>query len=565
MPNLPKRWDTYPPISPETEAALQSYSPTLRQILANRGLTDAQSAAHFLKADYPAETETARMAGLPQAVARIRSAVKKNELVAVYGDYDVDGVTAAALLFLTLTSMGARVVHYIPDRFAEGYGLNRPAIENLHDQGVKLIITVDCGIRSLDEAAFAGDLGIDMVISDHHQPGAELPEVLAILNPKQDHATYPEKNLAGVGLAYKLAAALLEGIPGLSIQPADLLDLVALGTVADMAPLTGENRALVRAGLRRIRIPSRQGLLALMGVSGLVPQRARAVDIGFILGPRLNAPGRLAHANAAFELLTTSNVSQAALLAQQLDNLNRERQKITREIQSHAESQAGIQDPSNLILFAADPGYNQGVLGLAASRLTNQYYRPAVVGHQGETALRASCRSIPEFHITDALDQCADLLVQYGGHAAAAGFTVTNENLNPLLERLRSIAKDHLGHLELRPNLIADLETPLADLTADLLRDLADLEPTGKGNAEPLFISRDLRVVRSRAVGKDKAHLKLTVSDGNVSREAIAFRQGDWQGLLPPRIDLIFNFETNEYNGQTSLQLNVKDIKPTRM
>ena len=338
---------------------------------------------------------------------------------------------------------------------------------------------------------------------------------------------------------------------------------MALGTVADIAPLTNENRSLVRRGLDNLRSPQRQGIMSLIGVSRLHSKRITAEHIGFALGPRLNAAGRLDSALAALELLRTNDVQRAAYLAQVLDDQNRERQMITRQLQIDAEERALADDPGTTLLFAAHPDYNPGVVGLAAGRLTEKYYRPAIVAHQGEEFSRASCRSIPEFHITAALDQCSELLVQHGGHAAAAGFTVSNKNLAELVENLRTIADDQLGGLDLRPKVEADMEVSLYDLRPELLRELDWLQPTGHKNPQARFVSRHLKVIQSRTVGRDNAHLKMAVTDGRITYDAIAFRQGHWQARMPQIVDLLYVFELNEYNGRTSLQLNVQDLKPS--
>ena len=554
-----KRWQIMPLITPEAEDSLQEYPPILRQILFNRGYATQEIANQYLEAKMPPGTDASNLLGVPEATERIQYAIKTQERIAVYGDYDADGVTATALLVSALSTMGADVIGYIPNRFDEGYGLNNEALDNLRSDGTRLVITVDCGIRSPQETKHAQDIGLDMIISDHHHPDNELPQAVAVINPKQPQDTYPEKELAGVGLAYKLISALM----GNSSDAESYLDLVALGTVADLAPLVGENRALVRKGLEVLRKPHRQGVMALIGVSGLKPNKIKASDIGFVLGPRLNAAGRLESALAALDLLTSSDVYQAAELAQQLDNQNRERQQITSQIQKQAEQLVLIDDPDALLLFAAHPDFNPGVVGLAASRLTELYYRPAIVAYRGEVLTRASCRSIKEFHITQALDQCADLLERHGGHAAAAGFTVKNENLPALINRLKVIANQELSQLDLRPTLTADVEIPLSDLKPEILDYLEWLQPTGYGNPQAHFVSRNLKVTRSRTVGKDNNHLKFTVTDGRITYDAIAFRQGHWEGLLPSRIDLLYIFETNEYFDRISLQLNVRDIKPT--
>lgn len=556
------RWLIPPPITPEADAALAAFPPILRQILFNRGYATDAAARAFLKAETPFDTYPFQMKGMDAAVERIRFALEHAEPIAVYGDYDVDGVTATALLVTALRALGGDVREYIPNRFDEGYGLNNDALTTLANDGVKLVITVDCGIRSPDEARHARDLGLDLVISDHHEPSGDLPEALAVVNPKQEGDSYPEKYLAGVGIAYKIAEALHLNVQPSNLQLETFLDLVALGTVADLAPLTGENRSLVRGGLRQLRQTARQGLYSLASVAETPLAKIGATHIGYVLGPRLNASGRLESALASYQLLTTTDVFQAGQLAQQLDVQNRQRQQLTKEIQTQAEALAfdGQEDP--LLLFAVHPEFNHGVVGLAASRLTETYYRPSIVGHYGEETTRCSCRSIPEFHITRALDECADLLVRHGGHAAAAGFTVRNENLSELVARLRSIATRELSGKDLRHTFVADAEVQLKDLNFDLLKSLDLLEPTGYGNPSPVFAARNTKVQSSRLVGADGRHLKLALTDGRITFDAIGFRLGHLQPDLPPRVDVLFVLEVNEYNGNTRLQLNLKDIKP---
>jgi single-stranded-DNA-specific exonuclease len=564
-----KQWQIAPALTPEAEKSLIDFQQPLRQILFNRGYSTQTSALNFLAASPPPGSEPLNLHGMEAAVRRLAFAINRGETIAIYGDYDADGVTATALMVQVLSTLGARVDGYIPNRFDEGYGLNNEALDNLHEDGVDLIVTVDCGVRSIEEAEHAKKLGLDLIITDHHHPGDELPKVESVINPKQSGDNYPDKNLAGVGLAYKLAVALINHlnqngtIRKDKIDVADLLDLVALGTVADLAPLIDENRSLVRSGLATIQHPRRQGLQALIGVCGLVPNKVKASDIGFILGPRLNAAGRLDSALAAFELLTTQNINEAGRLAQQLDNQNRERQKITREIQAKAEQIALADDPDGLLLFAADPEFNPGIVGLAASRLNERFYRPAIVAHKGGEFTRGSCRSIPEFHITNALDQCKDLMKHHGGHAAAAGFTVSNVNLTELVSRLRAIASEKLSDIDLRPVLHADLEIQLSDLVPEILEQLEILQPTGYGNPQAIFVSRELKVIDHRLVGRDGTHLKLIVSDGWITYDAIAFGQGDWHEEMPLFIDLMYSFEKNEFNGKETLQLKVKDIKPS--
>ncbi|HEY6072167.1 MAG TPA: single-stranded-DNA-specific exonuclease RecJ, partial [Anaerolineales bacterium] len=492
---IEKRWIIQPPITPEADAALgQVKSPLLRQILFNRGFSNYEEARNFLNAVPNTDSDPFQLTGMSTAVDRICLALKSHERIAIYGDYDVDGVTATALLMQALKSLGADAEGYIPNRFDEGYGLNREALETLKSKGFTLVITVDCGIRSPDEAAYAHELGLDLIISDHHHPAeGDLPLALAVIDPKQKGDLYPDKDLAGVGIAYKIAEAISIR-QGTSINLDPLLDLVALGTVADLAPLVGENRALVRRGLRQMQAAPRQGLSALAGVAEMKLASVSAGNIGFMLGPRLNASGRLDSALASLELLTTTDFMRAGQLAQQLQIQNRDRQSLTRTIQEKAEEMAMADDPQGYLLFAADESFSSGIVGLAASRLTEMHYRPAVVAFKGKEETRGSCRSIPEFHITDALDQCKDLMVRHGGHAAAAGFTVKNENLAELMARLKEIAREKLANEDLRPTLTAEAEVPLKMMRPEVAKLLELLEPSGYGNPEAVFASKGVRV-----------------------------------------------------------------------
>jgi len=575
MPHT-KRWLVQPTLTPQADQNLVNFPPILRQILFNRGYaTDAEARA-FLKAEPNFDPNPFQLTGMDAAVERIRLAIEHHEPIAIYGDYDVDGVTSTALLVQALQALGADVRGYIPNRFDEGYGLNKDALDHLKADGVKLVITVDCGIRSPDEALHARTIGLDLVISDHHHPAeGDLPPALAVINPKQHGDIYPDKDLAGVGIAYKIAEALFSdrgrqttdrgsssGLGPSSDFLSSLLDLVALGTVADLAPLVGENRVLVRKGLKQIRETKRQGLFSLANVAEVSLQKITSGNIGFMLGPRLNASGRLESALASLELLTTTDFMRAGQLAQQLDVQNRQRQTITRSMQEQAEAIAMSEDPNAYLLFAAHEDFNPGVVGLAASRLSETHYRPAIVAARGPEETRGSCRSIPEFHITDALDQCADLLVRHGGHRAAAGFTVRNEKLSELVTRLKSIAEAQLSKEDLRPTMTADVEVPLSQLNFKLLEHLEYFEPTGYGNPDPVFVSRDIKVKASRTVGAEGKHLKLTLdNEHGATIDAIGFRIGNLQASLPPRLDLMYTLEVNEYNGRTSLQLNLKDVK----
>ncbi len=562
MPPSAKRWDLKPPLTEAARAALAAYPPIIAQLLFNRGFTDSVQAEHFLSGELTESDDPRLLSGLPETVDRLQHAIRSGERIAVYGDYDTDGVTATALLVQVLSALGADVIPYIPEREAEGYGLNDEALRVVKERGGKLVITVDCGIRSSHEAETARSLGLDLIITDHHTPRADLPRAFALIDPKQPADQYPDKGLAGVGLAYKVAQGLIRPMtPKPPINGGHVLDLVALGTVSDLAPLTGENRTLVRQGLKRLNQPQREGVKSLMTVARLKAGSIDATAIGFMLGPRLNAAGRLESALAAYELLMTADRIRATGLATTLEGQNRERQALTRDTQARARELALAAKPDAHLLFAADPEFKAGIVGLAAARLTDEFYRPAVVATRGEEFTRGSARSIPEFHITEAFDKCQSLLVRHGGHAAAAGFTARTENVEALAEALRAHADHELAGRDLQPVLPIDAEVTLSELTGELERQLRQFEPCGYGNPAPLLASRSVKVVNSRTVGAEARHLKLTLTDGRVTVDAIAFQQGEWQSRLPARIDVAYQLEINEWGGEQRLQLRVRDLR----
>lgn len=539
--------------------------PVLRQILYNRGFRERGLASAFLEARVTHSTDPFQLMGMSVAVNRLLRALADGERIAVYGDYDTDGVTATALLVEALRALGGQVEGFIPSRFEEGYGLTNDALLSLKEKGTSVVVSVDCGIRSLAEAAYASEIGLDLIVTDHHHPGPALPEAVAVINPKQPGDPYGYKDMAGVGLAYKLAEALFARASEVGLKPTvpldSFLDLVALGTVADLAPVTGENRALIRAGLKHLNAPARPGVRSLFHVARVAPGSITATTIGFTLGPRLNAAGRLDSALAAFELLTTRDGGKAAKLAEGLEAQNRERQEMTRALQARVREMIGERGGADHLIFAAHPDFNRGVVGLVASRILDEFYRPVIVAEQGESETIGSARSIPEYHITQALDQCADLLIRHGGHEAAAGFKVRNENLDALAERMRTLAANKLAEQDLRPSLQIDAVVRLSGLDWALLESLAQLEPVGMSNPAPILAVRNARVASSRQVGSDGSHLKLVLTDGWISIDAIAFRQGHWAKLFPEQVDVAFTFESNEWNGEKRLQLNVKAIK----
>jgi single-stranded-DNA-specific exonuclease len=567
-----KLWVMPEPVPDSVNESLAAYDPIERQLLFNRGITEPQEAEKFLNAKGDVHNPFL-LKDMDAAVERLERAITSQQKIIIFGDYDVDGVTATALLVQVIQFLGGKAEHYIPDRFEEGYGLSITAIQWLLDLTPDLVITVDCGVRSIKEVELMNAAGVDCIISDHHLPLDELPHACAIINPKQSGDNYPYKGLAGVGLAFKLAQATTGKFPEKELVVDDWLDLVALGTVADLAPLTDENRVLVRKGLERINLNLRPGITALVKVSGLVPGRIKADNIGYMLGPRLNAAGRLTTAENAFHLLMSETIEEALPLAQSLDNENRQRQSITREIQSRVELfvDNANEGQNEFLIFHFDETFNEGVVGLAASRLADSFYRPSIIGTLKGDYIRASCRSIREIDITKILDECADLLVMHGGHAMAAGLTIETRNTDEFKHRMTDIIQRELNGKEVQPNIFPAAIIDLLDLRPKLINFMSLLEPTGMENPFPLIISQDVTVYGIRSMGKDKEHLRFSAKKASgkkgqdfreITYPAIAFNFGYLAESLKDgdQIDILYAFEVNEFNGNSSLQLNVRDI-----
>jgi single-stranded-DNA-specific exonuclease len=568
MPPQSKRWQIAPPAPQSFLDSLSAFHPLIGQILYNRGLTDPAQAREFMAGTWGHDNPF-QLRGMNEAVTRLRAALRAGEPIAIYGDYDADGVTAVALLAIALRALGASVRPYIPNRFDEGYGLNDEALGQLAREGTQVVVSVDCGIRSIHEAETARRLGLDLIITDHHSVGETLPPAVAVVNPKRPDCRYPFKQLSGVGLTYKLAQALLRAERKVPIghdrelpQEEDFLDLVAIGTVADVVPLLAENRALVRRGLELLNQPERPGVRALIAESGVRPGQVTTTTIGFMLAPRLNAAGRLSTAQIALQLLVSEEAAQAEQLARQLGAQNRERQRLTDEAFEKALAHLEAEGVERSLIFLADESFPSGVVGLVAGRLSEQFYRPAIVAALEEEETHASARSIPEFHITRALDQCAAMFLRHGGHAAAAGFTAKTADLDAIRSQLEAIAERELADKELMPTLEIDAELDLSIFTQGAYELLAQLEPCGQDNPTPLFASRRLRVRNARRVGEDGKHLKLTLEQDGVIWDAIAFRQGGRLAALPALIDLAYSVEVNEWEGRRRLQLNVQDLRP---
>lgn len=555
---IEKEWIVAPKLPYQAREELKDYSDIMQQLFFNRGITTSNSAREFLNHESGAY-DPYLLSGMEKAVKRIFQSINNKDLIAVFGDYDADGITSTALLTEVLNEFGANVLPYLPER-EEGYGVNTDAIEFLKDCGVSLIITVDCGIRSPEELKFAQELGMEVIVTDHHVPAEVLPDVYAIINPKIEGDPYPEKNLSGVGIAYKLAQALFYHQRGSSEYANQWLDLAAIGTVADVVPLLGENRLIVSKGIQTLKFTERVGLKSIINISGLNQRKINTFDISFGIAPRLNAAGRMDSPKKAMNLLLTKDPIEAGLLSQELDDINKKRQRITQTMQELAQQEI---DENRLVINIIREEFTSGLVGLVSAKLTEFFYRPSIVGYKGKEFTRASCRSIPEFHITHALDKCEHLLVRHGGHAMAAGFTVANENIDLLINEIERIAEEELDSKSLIPKILIDMEYPLHQLPVKILEDLDKLEPLGAENSEAVFVSRDVIVKNARTVGKDENHLKLRLRDKFVEYDAIAFNQGFWGKEMPSKIDIVYSIERNYYNGNIYKQLRIKDLKPT--
>ncbi len=559
--------------------------PLIAKLMVNRRLTDPSKVRSFLACDLSTLSGPGIFSGMEKAVARIRKAVTDRQKITIYGDYDVDGVTASALLCSTLERMGADVVCYIPDRLTEGYGLNTGALEAIYASGSKLVITVDCGIGAAREALHAVTVGLDLIITDHHEldssgrftnpesPGGfNLPDAFAVLHPLLLTPDVPAEIreqvscLTGVGVAFKLAQALLDT----DIHDERLLsclDLVTLGTVADVGRITGENRILVKHGLAVLSSDSdeqRPGIAALKEVAGLIGKKITVGTVGFSLAPRINAGGRLERAEPAFRLLTTGSREEARTLAGELDTVNRERRSVEDSIWEDARQQCRKTDldvTGALVLSSED--WHPGVIGIVASRIADEFYRPTALISVKDGIGKGSARSIPGFDLYQGLVACSDLLLGFGGHKYAAGFTLARNNIPRFSERLSSLVRERIGADGFVRTLTVDGAVAFDELTMELLQELETLAPFGQGNPEPKLGARELEVISSRVVGNN--HLKLRLRQaGGTTLGAIAFNRGSLLGKQVRDgafLAAVFTPRLNVWNGKTSIELDIRDIK----
>ena len=543
-------------------------SPIVAQILINRGVREMEDARKFLDVSPKDLHSPFLLKEMDRAVDRILQAMSRGERILIYGDYDVDGVTASSLYLQFFRSQGIDADHYIPYRMTEGYGLNVAAMETVRERGAAVIITADCGTTSVREIDRARELGMDVIVTDHHEPSSELPKSYALLNPHRKDASYPFKGLTGVGVALKLVQGILMREPGDSEFPPvlhDYLDLVTLGTIADVAPLTGENRFFVKEGLRRLTEERRPGVAALKKVAGLSGAEAGVGMVGFALGPRINAAGRLSRADDGVRLLTTRDMGEALEIAGRMDAVNRERQRIEEGIRKEARERVLQElDPGKegaIVLGSA--AWHPGVIGIVASKIAEEFYRPTVLIAVGADGMgKGSARSIPGFHLYEALDQCRPLLEAFGGHQYAAGLTIREENIPVLRDRFSGIARDTLREEDFIPRLKIDMEVDLDGINFAMLKEMELLSPFGMANPEPVLASRGLRVASPRVLGK--GHLKMRVHQGGTSVDTIGFQMAEScrEFTTDTRaVDMAYTPELNLWKGTYGLQLRMKDLR----
>jgi single-stranded-DNA-specific exonuclease len=540
-------------------------SPLVAHLLVQRGLTEPAAAQAFLHPHLGQLHSPELMAGMREAVARLRRALEQREKILIYGDYDVDGTMAVVVLLTALRMLGATVEAHIPHRLTEGYGMRVSVVEEAAANGFRVIISVDTGIREHEVLARARELGVDCIVTDHHLPDSHLPPACAILNPHRTDCDYPEKSLAGVGVAFKLAQVLL-GDKMTERLLRSYLKMVAIGTIADVVPLTGENRVIARFGLEGLRQPAQSGLTALIELSSLAGKEISAGDVGFRLAPRLNAAGRMGNARDVIDLFTLPDAARTREIAERLERLNRERQRVEEEILTEivaqVERRAGLSEQYTLVL--AGEGWHRGVIGIVAQRVAERYHRPALVIGIEDGVGSGSGRSIKSFHLLDALTSVGDLFQRFGGHAQAAGFKISVEHIAHLTQRFEEYARKVLTAPDLEPALHVDALIDLAEVDWPLYEEIIQLEPFGMGNLTPVFGACGVRLNGAPRILQEK-HLKLRVGQGARTIDALGWR---WAARAPSleagqQVDLAFTVERNNYQDMASLQLNIKDIVAT--
>ncbi|WP_251549326.1 single-stranded-DNA-specific exonuclease RecJ [Neobacillus muris] len=534
-------------------------TPLTASLLVNRGLDTVDSARYFLfgKDEFH---DPYLLKGMDLAVSRIRLAIDKQEPILIYGDYDADGVSSTSVLMITLRELGANVQFYIPNRFTEGYGPNEAAFRHAAEIGIKLIVTVDTGIAAVHEAAVAKDLGLDLIITDHHEPGPVLPEALAIIHPKLPDSVYPFRELAGVGVAFKLAHALYGKLPD------HLLEIAVIGTIADLVSLKDENRLIAKKGLQNLKSTDNVGLKALLKIAGVNSMSINEETIGFSIAPRINAVGRLADADLAVELILTQDPIEAEQLAEEMEALNKTRQSIVNAITDEAmdEVEKHYLDDANKVLVVGKEGWNAGVIGIVASRLVEKYYRPTIVlSFDKEKGLaKGSARSIAGFDMFQNLSACRDILPHFGGHPMAAGMTLNLDDVDVLRDRLNELADSVLTDEDFVPVTFLDLEVSLEEVDLTALEEMNLLSPFGMDNAKPKVLIQNAEISNIRKIGSDQSHLKVLLNDNGASLDGIGFGLGPLVDEISPaaKISLIGELSVNEWNNIRKPQIFVQDM-----
>ncbi|MFO7986584.1 MAG: single-stranded-DNA-specific exonuclease RecJ [Desulfatiglandaceae bacterium] len=565
-----KVWRLCPPMPHSSPLSRKTGVTALQaQLLFNRGISDPDTARTFLSPTLSQIADPMEMKGMRAAVGSLLDAVDNHKKITIYGDYDADGLTATALLCHFFADIDIQVDTYVPDRLTEGYGLNPDAIRHIAQRGTGLIITVDCGISALEEIALAKHLGMDVVVTDHHQMRGEISPACPVINPHQPGCGFEYKALSGVGVAFFLTVAVRSALrkrgwftqrPEPDLR--EYLDLVALGTVADRAPLMGQNRILVQGGLRYMTHSRWPGLRALMAVSHVESSEISSEDLAFRLAPRLNAPGRLGHAGDGLKLLTVNDTAQAQTLARQLNRINLRRQKIEQEILSEIEEKVSGQDlvDHRRTLLLAGAGWHQGVLGIVASRLVDRFHRPVLVFNITDGMATGSGRSIDGFNLFQALRRHAHLFERFGGHTHAAGLRLETGNLTAFEKGLEACAWEMLSDENLVPVIRVDAQVQLEDINPELIEQVTELAPFGEKNTEPVFMASSVEVLESRVVGE--RHLKMRVRQGRRTLDTIGFRMGHMKPRRGARLHLLFSPEYNRWQGRDRLQLRLVDLRP---
>ena len=560
-----KKWQLPPPV--KSHGLPVDLPAAAIQVLLSRGIDNREKLQFFLEPPHRLPHDPLRLPDMDRGIRRLYQAVSRKETVGIFGDFDVDGLTGTAIIAEGLASLDVPVVPYLPKRMGEGHGLSNAAIQHMVQQGVTLVVTVDCGVDAVAEVSEAHRLGADVIITDHHLPPAVLPDAEALINPKLPGGSYPFPELCGAGLAFKLIQGLYEYYG----QPWDpsLLELAALATIADLVPMVDENRYLVTEGLKVMAHTERPGLQALFRRARVDQQSLNAQTVAFQISPRLNSAGRMSHAMEAFRLLTTKSLEEADSLADRLELLNQERRTLSERAISAAldqvqrRSEAGDLPP---ILLVWDDCITPGVAGLVAGRLVDLYHRPAVAMSADGDHLVASARGIPEFNLVEAFSACDGYLVRYGGHAQAAGFTIARENLPRLTEDLTAYAQSKLGSLDLSPTLAIDATVALDELTDGLIQWLQELEPYGPANPLPVFLTLGVPVSEVHYMGQSRQHLRLVVGDGDGGGRwtALAFNQADKWVENTKRLDLVYSITDDTWRGRGAHALRVLDFRPAQ-